>query len=70
MATESTIESVAKVAPSAGIGGLSLLSIPINEWVLVCTLVYTVLIILDKLFPGCVAKAAAWATSWLRSNHE
>jgi len=57
MSTESTLDSMVKVAPAASVGGLALLSVPLSDWLVICTLIYTVLIILDKVFPGIVSRA-------------
>lgn len=47
---------VLKIAPPVGVGGLSLLSIPLSDWVLILTMVYTILLIIDKMFPGRIHK--------------
>lgn len=45
---DTTIEA-AKAAPAIGVTGLTLFGYPLNEVVLVCTLIYTVFLLIDKL---------------------
>lgn len=48
MKSESFIEAV-KAAPPVGVGSLTLMGLPLNEWVLILTLIYTIFLIIDKL---------------------
>ena len=61
-----TTNEVAKMAPPISIGGLSLLSIPLNDWVLILTIVYTGILIVDKLFPRFIQRTANWVLNKLR----
>lgn len=42
------INEALRAAPPISIGGLTMFSIPLNEWVLLMTLVYTIFLIVDK----------------------
>ena len=55
-----TTTEVVKLAPPLSVGGMNILSIPLNEWVIIATLVYTGMLITDRLFPGVIAKVAKW----------
>jgi hypothetical protein len=46
-------------APPIGVGALTLWGVPLSEWVLICTLFYTILLIIDKL-PSAVARVVGW----------
>ncbi len=45
---DTTIEA-AKAAPAIGVGGLTLFGFPLNDVVLVLTLIYTIFLLIDKL---------------------
>lgn len=46
---QETLIEVAKAAPPLSVGGLTMWGIPLAEWVLVFSLIYTALLIIDKL---------------------
>jgi hypothetical protein len=47
MKTEAINEAL-RAMPPISVGGLTMFSIPLNEWVLLLTAVYTVFLIIDK----------------------
>lgn len=47
----------AKISPPAGVSGMVVWGIPLNDWAVILTIVYTLLLIFDKLWPGVLAKA-------------
>lgn len=50
---ETAIEA-AKISPPASVGSLSLLGVGLDQWVVVLTLIYTLILIVDKLFPAAL----------------
>lgn len=62
--TEGTSEMV-KISLPVGVGGLSLLSVSLSDWVLVLTLIYTAILITDKLFPGVLQRASRAVLRWI-----
>ena len=64
---DTTIEA-AKAAPAIGVGGLTLFGYPLNEVVLVLTLIYTVFLLIDKL-PSVLGRfRQLW--DFLRGRHD
>jgi hypothetical protein len=53
---------LAKATPPATVGGYTLMGIHLQEWVIVLTLFYTVICIVDKLFPSALPALRAWAS--------
>jgi hypothetical protein len=66
MSNREVAQELVKLAPPAGVGGFSLLSIPLNEWVVLLTFVYTGLLILDKVFPSLLPMVRDWVKGWLK----
>jgi cytochrome c-type biogenesis protein CcmH/NrfF len=50
-----TINEVVRAAPPVGVGGLTLWGWPINEVLIVITIIYTLFLIIDK-FPTVVRR--------------
>lgn len=50
---------IAKLSPPATTVGLSVLGIPLQEWVYILTIAYTLLLILDKFFPEILPRIRA-----------
>lgn len=50
----------AKLSPSAGISGMVAWDIPLNDWAVILTIVYTLLLIFDKFWPGLLAKTGRY----------
>lgn len=55
-----------KLSPPASVGGLSAFGLPLNEWVYILTILYTLIMILDKLFPEVLNKLREWLKSLWR----
>lgn len=66
MKTE-TINEVARAAPPLGVGGLSLYGMPLNEWVLILTAIYTIFLIVDKV-PTMVDRLRAFV-KWVKERN-
>lgn len=49
-------KEAAMSAPPISVGALTLFGFPLQEWVLLCTLIYTLFLIVDKL-PTVLARA-------------
>jgi hypothetical protein len=62
-----TINEVARAAPPLGVGGLSLYGIPLNEWVLLLTAIYTIFLIVDK-FPSVIERIRA-LVRWVKGRN-
>lgn len=45
---DTTLEAV-RALPPVGVGALTIMNIPLNEWVLILTLIYTIFLLIDKL---------------------
>lgn len=45
---DATLEAV-RALPPVGVGALSVAGLPLNEWVLILTIIYTLFLIIDKL---------------------
>lgn len=60
------VDEVLKVLPPVGVGGLTLLSIQLSDWVLILTIVYTCILIVDKVFPRFIQRTATWVLNKLR----
>ena len=45
-----TVNEALRAAPPVGVGGLTLWGMNLNEWVLILTCIYTLFLIIDKLF--------------------
>lgn len=43
-----SITEAAKALPPVGVGGLTLAGLPLNEWVLILTIIYTLFLIVEK----------------------
>lgn len=54
MFSQDTLAEASKAAPPVTVGGLSLVGVPLSDWLIIATLVYTVLqivfLIRDKLY--------------------
>jgi hypothetical protein len=44
-----TINEALRAAPPVGVGGLTLVGLPLNEWLVLLTICYTIFLIVDKL---------------------
>ncbi len=62
-----TLHEVARAAPPAGMAGLTLWGFPLNEWVLLATLIYTVFLIVDK-FPAVIRRIRALG-QWVKERY-
>lgn len=58
MSTDNLQAEALRAAPAVGVGGLSLWGVPINEWLILLTVVYTIFLIVDK-FPTVVKRFRA-----------
>ena len=54
MFSQDTLAEASKAAPPVTVGGLSLVGVPLSDWLIIATLMYTVLqivfLIRDKLY--------------------
>ena len=54
MLTQDTLTEATKAAPPVIVGGLTLVGVPLSDWLIIATLVYTVLqivfLVRDKLY--------------------
>ena len=55
---QETLTEVVRAAPPVSVGGLTLWGVPLSEWVLILTAVYTIFLIVDK-FPVVVERLGA-----------
>ena len=46
--THSPSNEVLAAAPPLSVGTLTLLGVPLDQWVLICTLIYTIFLLIDK----------------------
>lgn len=67
MKKETLIEAV-KDAPPISVGGLAFLGVPLSDWVLILTLVYTIFLLIDK--SHVVLIRVRQFINWLRSNND
>lgn len=51
----------AKLSPPAGVSGMVIAGIPLSDFALLLTIVYTVICIVDKIWPGFIRKLATCA---------
>ncbi len=56
------------VAPPAGVATLTLAGVPLSQWVLIMTLIYTVILCLKNL-PGALVVIVR-ACRWLKERYE
>lgn len=54
-----SLTEAARVVPPVGVTGLTLWGLPVQEWVYVATLVYTVFLIIEKA-PKVLASIKEW----------
>lgn len=67
MATEH-IKDVALAAPPVSIGTLTLCGIPLAQWVLILTAIYTIFLIIDKL--PAVWRVFVSIYNWVRRHDQ
>jgi hypothetical protein len=46
--------------------GLSVAGIPLQDWVYILTIVYTLLVIFDKFYPHLLAKIGRGVWNWIK----
>ena len=59
MMKQDAIEA-AKLSPAAWISGMVVWDIPLNDWAVILTIVYTMLLIFDKFWPGLLANTGRY----------
>lgn len=62
--TAQTATEIGGVLPPVTVGSLVLFGIPLQEWVLLLTAVYTVIMIIRTGPAACVVVADVWRSVW------
>lgn len=57
---ESVAAAAAKLTPSIGVAGVTLAGVHLQDWVLILTIIYTVLMIAEKLYK--------WRKAWIEER--